>query len=83
MATNVIHLMNGMETWDMKLASGLNGTMPIHDMEWVGLCQLMEDWLASIKEAVEYVGSTQREESRAEGLPHTRLDWLQNTRRGL
>ena len=75
-ATNVIHLMNGMETWDMKLASSLNGTMPIHDMEWGGLCQLMEDWLSSITEAVEYVGSTQREESRAEGLPHTRSDWF-------
>ena len=76
--------MNGMETWDMKIASGLNGTMPIHDMEWAGLAQLMDDWLVSIKEAIEYVGSTQREESRADGIPHTRSDWFTGvTRRGL
>ena len=71
-ATNVIHLMNGMETWDMKITSSLNGTMPIHDNEWAGLLLTMEEWLAAIEEAIEYVGSTQREEERAEHRPHTR-----------
>ncbi|KAL4218861.1 Axonemal dynein light chain domain-containing protein 1 [Mactra antiquata] len=73
-ATNVIHLMNGMETWDMKITSSLNGTMPIHDNEWAGLLLTMEEWLSSIEEAVEYVGSTQREDERAENRPHTRVE---------
>lgn len=72
MATNVIHLMNGMETWDMKITSSLNGTMPIHDNEWAGLLLTMEEWLTAIEEAVEYVGSTQREDERTENRPHTR-----------
>lgn len=64
--------MNGMETWDMKITSSLNGTMPIHDNEWAGLLLTMEEWLAAIEEAIQYVGSTQREEERAEHRPHTR-----------
>ena len=71
-ATNVIHLMNGMETWDMKITSSLTGTMPIHDNEWAGLLLIMEEWLTSIEEAVEYVGGTQREDERIENRPHTR-----------
>ncbi|XP_053380213.1 axonemal dynein light chain domain-containing protein 1-like [Mercenaria mercenaria] len=71
-ATNVIHLMNGMETWDMKITSSINGTMPIHDNEWAGLLLTMEEWLSSIEEAIEYVGSTQREDERVENRAHTR-----------
>ncbi|XP_052221948.1 axonemal dynein light chain domain-containing protein 1-like isoform X3 [Dreissena polymorpha] len=80
-ATNVIHLMNGMETWDMKITSSLNGTMPIHDNEWAGLLLTMEEWLAAIEEAIEYVGSTQREEERAEHRPHTRVEVNDTVRR--
>ena len=71
-ATNVIHLMNGMETWDMKITSSLNGTMPVHDNEWSSLLLTMEEWLAAIAEAVEYVGATQREDERLEQRSHTR-----------
>lgn len=73
-ATIVIHLMNGMETWDMKITSCVNGTMPIHDNEWAGLLLIMEEWLTAIEEATEYVGSTQREEERLENRPHTRVE---------
>ncbi|KAL3870210.1 hypothetical protein ACJMK2_038289, partial [Sinanodonta woodiana] len=73
-ATLVIHLMNGLETWDMKITAGLNGTMAIHDTEWIGICQLMEDWLNAIQKAIEYVGTTQREDDRNEGRPHTRIE---------
>ncbi|XP_052789465.1 axonemal dynein light chain domain-containing protein 1-like isoform X3 [Mya arenaria] len=80
-ATNVIHLMNGMETWDMKITSCLNGTLPIHDTEWAGLLLTMEEWLAAIEEAVEYVGATQREDERMENRPHTRVEVNECVRR--
>lgn len=64
MASRVIHLSNGLETWDMKVTSHLNGTMAINDNEWGSLVQLMEDWLVGIDEAVEYVGTTVKEEDR-------------------
>ena len=63
-ASRVIHLSNGLETWDMKVTSHLNGTMAINDNEWGSLVQLMEDWLVGIDEAVEYVGTTVKEEDR-------------------
>jgi hypothetical protein len=48
----------------MKVTSHLNGTMAINDNEWGSLVQLMEDWLVGIDEAVEYVGTTVKEEDR-------------------
>lgn len=52
-ASRVIHLANGLETWDMKLTSHLNGTLSINDNEWGSLVQMMEDWLVGIDEAVD------------------------------
>nr|XP_022325517.1 axonemal dynein light chain domain-containing protein 1-like isoform X2 [Crassostrea virginica] len=69
-APHAIHLMHGLETWDMKIASALNGTQPINDNEWIGLLNLMEEWMSGIDEAVQYVGSTQKEEDRIESKPH-------------
>ncbi|XP_021363508.1 axonemal dynein light chain domain-containing protein 1-like isoform X2 [Mizuhopecten yessoensis] len=71
-APNAIHLLNALETWDMRVSSALNGTLPIHDNEWGALCQLMEEWLTAVDAASEYVGTTQSEEERDEGKPHTR-----------
>lgn len=58
-APHAIHLMHGLETWDMKIAAALNGTQLINDNEWIGLLNLMEEWMTGIDEAVQYVGSTQ------------------------
>ena len=71
-APHAIHLMHGLETWDMKIAAALNGTQPINDNEWIGLLNLMEEWMSGIDEAVQYVGSTQKEEDRIESKPHIR-----------
>ncbi|XP_060065790.1 axonemal dynein light chain domain-containing protein 1-like [Ylistrum balloti] len=73
-APNAIHLLNALETWDMRVSSALNGTLPIHDNEWGALCQLMEEWLTAVDSAAEYVGTTQSEEDRDEGKPHTRIE---------
>ncbi|XP_033732804.1 axonemal dynein light chain domain-containing protein 1-like isoform X2 [Pecten maximus] len=70
-APNAIHLLNALETWDMRVSSALNGTLPIHDNEWGALCQLMEEWLTAVDAASKYVGTTQSEEERDEGKPHT------------
>lgn len=56
----------------MKIAAALNGTQPIGDNEWVSLLNLMEEWMGGIDDAVQYVGSTQKEEDRIESKPHTR-----------
>ncbi|XP_021363514.1 axonemal dynein light chain domain-containing protein 1-like isoform X7 [Mizuhopecten yessoensis] len=72
-APNAIHLLNALETWDMRVSSALNGTLPIHDNEWGALCQLMEEWLTAVDAASEYVGTTQSEEERDEGKPHTSI----------
>lgn len=50
-APNAIHLLNALETWDMRVSSALNGTLPIHDNEWGALCQLMEEWLTAVDAA--------------------------------
>lgn len=71
-APHSIHLLNSLETWDMKLASCLNGTMAINDNEWGALCQLMEEWLGAVDHVIEYVGTTQRDDERAEKKPHSR-----------
>ncbi|XP_052721411.1 axonemal dynein light chain domain-containing protein 1-like isoform X4 [Crassostrea angulata] len=71
-APHAIHLMHGLETWDMKIAAALNGTQLINDNEWIGLLNLMEEWMTGIDEAVQYVGSTQKEEERIESKPHIR-----------
>ncbi|XP_069120299.1 axonemal dynein light chain domain-containing protein 1-like isoform X3 [Argopecten irradians] len=73
-APNAIHLLNALETWDMRVSSALNGTLPIHDNEWGALCQLMEEWLTAVDAASKYVGTTQSEEERDEGKPHTRIE---------
>ncbi|XP_078323463.1 axonemal dynein light chain domain-containing protein 1-like isoform X5 [Crassostrea virginica] len=52
-APHAIHLMHGLETWDMKIAAALNGTQPINDNEWIGLLNLMEEWMSGIDEAVQ------------------------------
>lgn len=80
-ASRVIHLANGLETWDMKLTSHLNGTLSINDNEWGSLVQMMEDWLVGIDEAVEYVGTTQKEEDREKGRLHTSIDITQTVKK--
>ncbi|XP_078323460.1 axonemal dynein light chain domain-containing protein 1-like isoform X2 [Crassostrea virginica] len=80
-APHAIHLMHGLETWDMKIAAALNGTQPINDNEWIGLLNLMEEWMSGIDEAVQYVGSTQKEEDRIESKPHIRIDVMDTVRK--
>ncbi|XP_063422973.1 axonemal dynein light chain domain-containing protein 1-like isoform X3 [Mytilus trossulus] len=80
-ASRVIHLANGLETWDMKLTSHLNGALSINDNEWGSLVQMMEDWLVGIDEAVEYVGTTQKEEDREKGRLHTSIDITQTVKK--
>ncbi|XP_056012057.1 axonemal dynein light chain domain-containing protein 1-like isoform X3 [Ostrea edulis] len=80
-APHAIHLMHGLETWDMKIAAALNGTQPIGDNEWVSLLNLMEEWMGGIDDAVQYVGSTQKEEDRIESKPHTRIDVMDTVRK--
>ncbi|XP_052091532.1 axonemal dynein light chain domain-containing protein 1-like isoform X2 [Mytilus californianus] len=80
-ASRVIHLANGLETWDMKLTSHLNGTLSINDNEWGSLVQMMEDWLVGIDEAEEYVGTTQKEEDREKGRLHTSIDITQTVKK--
>lgn len=80
-APHAIHLMHGLETWDMKIAAALNGTQLINDNEWIGLLNLMEEWMTGIDEAVQYVGSTQKEEERIESKPHIRIDVMDTVRK--
>ncbi|XP_062611821.1 axonemal dynein light chain domain-containing protein 1-like isoform X3 [Saccostrea cucullata] len=80
-APHAIHLMHGLETWDLKIAAALNGTQPINDNEWVSLLNLMEEWMGGIDDAVQYVGSTQKEEDRIESKPHTRIDVMDTVRK--
>ncbi|XP_061169866.1 axonemal dynein light chain domain-containing protein 1-like isoform X2 [Saccostrea echinata] len=80
-APHAIHLMHGLETWDLKIAASLNGTQPINDNEWVSLLNLMEEWMGGIDDAVQYVGSTQKEEDRIESKPHTRIDVMDTVRK--
>nr|XP_034304358.1 LOW QUALITY PROTEIN: axonemal dynein light chain domain-containing protein 1 [Crassostrea gigas] len=80
-APHAIHLMHGLETWDMRLLPALNGTQLINDNEWIGLLNLMEEWMTGIDEAVQYVGSTQKEEERIESKPHIRIDVMDTVRK--
>ena len=69
-AKGFIQIANALESWDTKLNSILNGgAMPI-DGEWMRLYELFSDWLVTIEETAECVGSTQKEELKAAGKPH-------------
>ncbi|KAK3088891.1 hypothetical protein FSP39_025040 [Pinctada imbricata] len=80
-APHAIRLMHGLESWELKLTSSLNGTFTINDNEWGALCQLMEEWMGCVDDAVQYVGSTQRDDDRTENKPHVRVDVMETVRK--
>ncbi|KAL5011861.1 hypothetical protein ScPMuIL_010412 [Solemya velum] len=73
-ASNLIHLRNSLEAWDMRIVAVLNGTLVVPDSEWSSLAHQMEEWISTAREAIDFIGTTQREESRMEGKPHTSID---------
>ncbi|XP_071802778.1 axonemal dynein light chain domain-containing protein 1-like isoform X1 [Asterias amurensis] len=92
-AKGFIQIANALESWDTKLNSILNGgAMPI-DGEWMRLYELFSDWLVTIAETAECVGSTQKEELKAARKPHEQLlmddvfrstqKWLSSTTNGI
>ncbi|XP_038045386.1 axonemal dynein light chain domain-containing protein 1-like isoform X3 [Patiria miniata] len=92
-AKGFIQIANALESWDTKLNSILNGgAMPI-DSEWMRLYELFSDWLVTIDETAECIGSTQKEDAKAEGKPHQPLSmddvfrstqkWLASTTNGI
>ena len=54
------------------MTSHAQGTLPLPDTEWGALYQTLEEWLALVQQAYEYVGTNQRDEDRQDGRPHVR-----------
>ncbi len=69
-ATGLIHINNNLETWDNKLNAAIQGNNPLPDQDWIRFYQLLDDWIVSIEETAEEVGSTQKEDDRAQGIEH-------------
>ena len=69
-ATGIIHISNSLETWDNKFSALLHGSNPLPDQEWLRFFQLMDDWLNSIDETMDVIGSSQKEDERTEGRTH-------------
>ncbi|XP_022084228.1 axonemal dynein light chain domain-containing protein 1-like isoform X2 [Acanthaster planci] len=92
-AKGFIQIANALESWDTKLNSILNGgAMPL-ESEWMRLYELFSDWLVTIDETAGCIGSTQKEDAKAEGKPHDPLSmedvfrstqkWLASTTNGI
>ncbi|XP_012942468.1 axonemal dynein light chain domain-containing protein 1 isoform X2 [Aplysia californica] len=70
----IIHLQSALENWETRLMSSLQGVLNLQESDWGSLYQALEDWLASLGQAVEYVGTTQKDEDRQDGRPHSSID---------
>ncbi|KAK7095467.1 axonemal dynein light chain domain-containing protein 1-like [Littorina saxatilis] len=80
-AAIVIQMTNVVESWEARIISALNGTLPIQDSDWSAFYQSLDDWVASLDQAQQYVGTTQAEEERREGKPHVSMDIHQVVRK--
>ncbi|KAK3723089.1 hypothetical protein RRG08_037283 [Elysia crispata] len=70
----IINLQSSLETWETKVTSHAQGTLPLPDTEWGALYQTLEEWLTLVQQAYEYVGTSQRDEDRQDGRPHVSID---------
>ncbi|CAH1787293.1 unnamed protein product [Owenia fusiformis] len=69
-ARGIIHLVNSLETWDNKLNAVMHGSNPLPDAEWLRFYQLLDDWVLSINDTLQYIGGTQKEDDREQGGMH-------------
>ncbi|XP_055896858.1 axonemal dynein light chain domain-containing protein 1-like isoform X1 [Biomphalaria glabrata] len=69
-AALIIQVQSSMDAWTTKLFSYSHGVLVLQDSDWANLYQTMEDWVVQLTQAVDYVGTTQKEEERQEEKPH-------------
>ncbi|PIK62067.1 putative axonemal dynein light chain domain-containing protein 1 [Apostichopus japonicus] len=92
-ARGFINIQNSIESWDTKLNTILNGgPMPL-EAEWSRLYELFHEWDHSIEEVDSLIGTSQKEDDRAERKTHNQIDkdtvfqdsqkWLSNTVNGI
>ncbi|XP_030853355.1 axonemal dynein light chain domain-containing protein 1 isoform X2 [Strongylocentrotus purpuratus] len=68
-AKGFIQITNALESWDTKLNSILNGGAMPMEAEWLRLYELFSDWIRTINEVEQNIGSEQSEDDKAEGKP--------------
>ncbi|XP_071499179.1 axonemal dynein light chain domain-containing protein 1-like [Diadema antillarum] len=68
-AKGFIQIANALESWDTKLNSILNGGAMPMEAEWLRLYELFAEWVATINEVEQCIGTEQAEDDRAEGKP--------------
>lgn len=90
-ARGFINVQNSIESWDTKLNTILNGgPMPL-EAEWSRLYELFLEWVHTIEEVDFLIGTTKKEEEKAEAYPQLDKDivfqdaqkWLSNTINGI
>ncbi|XP_078605454.1 axonemal dynein light chain domain-containing protein 1-like isoform X2 [Branchiostoma floridae x Branchiostoma japonicum] len=91
-AKEMIMLQNGYETWHNKLGNVGKGAS-LSDNDWYRLYEQFDTWITQVGNIVLLVGTTQREEDREAGKPHTSVTieavvknvhmWLSSTMNGI
>ncbi|XP_059177935.1 axonemal dynein light chain domain-containing protein 1-like isoform X2 [Physella acuta] len=73
-AALTIQFQSSLEIWEARLVSNSHGVLALQESDWGNFYQALEDWAALLKQAIDLVGTTQRDEDRRDDKPHTRVD---------
>ncbi|XP_039257089.2 axonemal dynein light chain domain-containing protein 1-like [Styela clava] len=63
-AKGMITMQNNLDTWNTRLINSMRGAEAISDTEWLRFFELMQDYVASLNDTIDCVGSQQKDEDR-------------------
>nr|CAB3224803.1 axonemal dynein light chain domain-containing protein 1-like [Phallusia mammillata] len=88
-ARGMISLQNNLGSWVNKLIMMVHGSESFSDSEWLHLYEKIGDYKAVVEEALENIGSQQKDEDKQNKLDHKRIevvdmmqevqDWMKTT----